>query len=385
MPSPITTTHTLLSQHITSSTAPTMKARALILICSVILYDFGTHLRGYLFATPCCAFVLFRYHSTYRHLRHQHSIHAQADAPREEQTSSDGQSRKPPLFPGAIPIDSSADIATFIHQTNQPSPANALLGKPSTCNCRHGFPQAYSLNPMPMSPCQESSKQRLNSGLLKLTCPLLVTSVDLLEDEGFMKNINLRLTDTTKNEEWIACMNDAHRIHAITRKELIFEERKANWEDADAANKKFDQDGARSNDAYQTLKDKLGVNGAEFFLDSGVAGVNPLSTNADVKCLHAWLADYLFREQVCSGVDGEITKHPIGEAIVDELVHRGVDIRGTETCNSVCSGIFRANSNSGEENSTIAVSIPVPRNRQRKRSGKEVERRKRRRHEDREE
>ncbi len=74
-------------------------------------------------------------------------------------------------------------------------------------------------------------------------------------------------------------MNDAHRIHAITRKELIFEEREANWEDADAANKKFDQDRARSNDAYQTLIYKLGVNGAEHFLDLGVAGVNPLATN----------------------------------------------------------------------------------------------------------
>lgn len=94
--------------------------------------------------------------------------------------------RKNPHFPGAVPINAT-DIQTLIHQTNQASPASAIIGKPATCQCIHGYTQAFSLDPIPMA------GNRLNSGLLKLTCPLLVNAIDALEDDGFIAKINEKL------------------------------------------------------------------------------------------------------------------------------------------------------------------------------------------------
>ena len=42
---------------------------------------------------------------------------------------------------------------------------------------------------------------RVNSGLLKLTCPLLVTAIDLIEDEGHIDKINSKLTDDVEGDE----------------------------------------------------------------------------------------------------------------------------------------------------------------------------------------
>ena len=93
--------------------------------------------------------------------------------------------RKEPVFPGAIPIEAQ-DITTCINQIGQTSPANVLLGKPRYTACKHGYAQAFSLNPMPTTFRSGTSKknkqttQRFNSGLMKLTCPLLVNSIDIL-------------------------------------------------------------------------------------------------------------------------------------------------------------------------------------------------------------
>ena len=253
-------------------------------------------------------------------------------------------SRKHPVFPGAIPIDTNHDVATCIHQTGQIAPSNALLGKPSQCKCRHGYTQAFSLDPMPSNKLYPGSNQRLNSGLLKLTCPLLVSSVDILEDDGFMKEVNSKLSiDGEEGNELRKCMNDAHEVHAKARSELIFEEN-----DLDKVNE--------SDNNFRLLQSKLGEQGAKSFINAGVAGASVNSM--DVKCLHAWLADYLMR-----GHMGTSIKHPIGEAIVKALEERGVDIAGTETCNEVCSGQC---SRSSSDSETISVQVPIPRNRQRK-------------------
>mmetsp|Transcript_27520 Transcript_27520/g.58810 ORF Transcript_27520/g.58810 Transcript_27520/m.58810 type:complete len:392 (-) Transcript_27520:880-2055(-) len=269
--------------------------------------------------------------------------------------------RKPPLFPGASPIDTSVDIWTCINQTSQSSPTNALLGKPSQCKCRHGFAQAFSLDPMP--PTQKinrSKKDRLNSGLLKLTCPLLVSSVDLLEDDGFMKDVNSKLAEHEgEDNEWMTCMNDAHKVHAETRKELIF----------GRGSEKIDD----SSSSIQKLQSKLGERGAEAFLGAGVAGASPSATPVDVKCLHAWLADYLFRKVDNSGISGNVdggaddltADHAIGDAIIKALEKRGIDISGTDTCHEVCSGCS-SSSKSSSDASILAVQVPIPRNKQRR-------------------
>ena len=118
----------------------------------------------------------------------------------------------------------------------------------------------------------------------------------------------------------------------------------------------------------EILQTKLGERGAKSFLDAGVAAASPFATTVDVKCLHAWLADYLFRKMEISeshgDTDGLATEHPIGDAIVKALKERGIDISGTDTCHQVCSGC----SSSSKDNSdaSISVHVPVPRNKQRR-------------------
>lgn len=221
----------------------------------------------------------------------------------------------------------------------------------------------------PMPPTQKigkNRKDRLNSGLLKLTCPLLVNSVDLLEDDKFMKEINAKLAVDNEEEdnEWLNCMDDAHKAHATARKELIF------GEEARRDNEITDE--SISNASVEALKSTLGDRGAQHFFDAGVAGANPLAKNADVKCLHAWLADYLFRKASTAesqgDTDGLATEHPIGDAIVEALKERGIDISGTDTCHEVCSGCSRSSSASSDSinGERISVHVPIPTNRQRK-------------------
>ena len=261
------------------------------------------------------------------------------------------------LFPGAITI-TEEDKETCANQTGQDAPSNALVGKPSKCRCKHGYPQAFSLNPVP--PTQQfkrSSINRVNSGLLKLTCPLVVNAIDILEDEGFIDKMNSMLA-AKEGGELSQCMDDAHAIHSSTRKKIIFGEEETNDD----------------NENFQMLKSKLGDKGAEYFVTAGVAGSNPLSKKKDVKCLHAWLADYLFRiakdEEVCE--DGMTSNHPIGEAILAQLRERGIDFTGTDSCYYVCSGGVDAEGGDG------AVTVPIARNKQRKKKDKEIERRRRR-------
>mmetsp|Transcript_14375 Transcript_14375/g.22176 ORF Transcript_14375/g.22176 Transcript_14375/m.22176 type:complete len:314 (+) Transcript_14375:100-1041(+) len=266
------------------------------------------------------------------------------------------------MFPGAVPI-TEADKETCARQTGQVAPGNALMGKPSRCSCKHGYPQAFSLDPVP--PTQKfkrSSLNRVNSGLLKLTCPLVVNAIDVLEDEGFINKMNSILAAKEGENELTQCMNDTHAIHSSTRKKLIFGTAKGNTEEA-----------IDDNQTFHMLKSKLGDKGAEYFIDAGVAGANPLSKNKDVKCLHAWLADYLFR--VADGdacEDGMTSNHPIGEAILLSLKERGIDFTGTDTCHHVCSGGVDV------EGGDSAVTVPIARNKQRKKKDKEIERRRRR-------
>jgi len=229
-------------------------------------------------------------------------------------------------------------------QTGQTAPVNAAIGVPSKCNCRHGFPQAFAMDPLPAT-------GRINSGLVKLTCPHLVTAIDALEDDGFIQKLSTRLTE---NEDWQSAATIVHEKHSQTRYELINEE-----------------------DKLDTVRSKLGDRAAKALMDSGVAGST--STSLDVKCLHAWMGDHLFQgddDEVEVDVDVDVEDSismlhsPIGQAVCDALEGKGIDVKGTASCHIACN-----------PQSTLIASPPNPRNKQRLRSRKEVARRKRRKQE----
>ena len=125
--------------------------------------------------------------------------------------------------------------------------------------------------------------RRINSGLVKLSCPHLVRAVDELEDEGGIGAMN----DIVKgSEELQRSMVLTHELHAKVRRDML--------EDVDAKMNGGDADEQAVGAMNDILRQKLGERGAEAFLSSGVAGSSAGSTD-DVKCLHAWLGDYLFR------------------------------------------------------------------------------------------
>jgi hypothetical protein len=83
------------------------------------------------------------------------------------------------------------------------APACAAIGIPQTCACRHGFPQAFAMDPFHAG--------WFNLGLLKLTCPLLVQDVDTLEDDGMIHQVQ-------SSEKLQRDIQQAHILHAKTQK-----------------------------------------------------------------------------------------------------------------------------------------------------------------------
>lgn len=226
------------------------------------------------------------------------------------------------------------DVQVLIRQTGQSSPGVAAIGIPQNCQCRHGMAQVFALDPFP-------SQKRINSGLLKLTCPLLVRAVDQLEDEGYITQFNSKVaqasSSNTMNENGETMlqqsMRTAHQVHASVRKELI-----------------------PSVEERGVILEKIGERGADAFWNAGVAGASADAVS-DVKCLHAWLGDYLFRGSEAS---------PIGVMVAKILLERGIDLSGTPDCFRNC-----------DPSSSLAVEPPIPRNKQRRKSSKELARKRR--------
>jgi hypothetical protein len=247
--------------------------------------------------------------------------------------SSSSSSTKAPkqlFFPNAVPV-TSQDTAVLQKQTGQVAPGLAAIGVPSTSKCQHGYPQVFLLNPI-------VDNKRMNSGLVKLSCPLLVRAIDEMEDEGYIS----KFTEWVQQEEKVqTSVQESHNIHATVRKQLI---------------RSDDNDNNNSTTtALQSLTDKLGENGAQAFLNSGIAGAS--IDKPDVKCLHAWLGDYLYRS----------TDNILGEEIAHVLEQeRGIPMCGTADCHKFCN-----------PTSTVLVEPPKPRNKQRLKTKKELTRRKR--------
>jgi hypothetical protein len=231
---------------------------------------------------------------------------------------------RPTTFPNSVAV-APDDLLTLTRQTGQVSPSKAASGVPSFCHCRHGFAQAFALDPAP------PSSGRMTSGLLKLSCPLLVRAVDELEDEGFIQQFNERVAT---NVELQAAILDAHQTHATARMQMI----------------------GQQEETLKTIEEKLGERGATAFMQAGVAAVS-FDNVKDVKCLHAWLGDFLFRGAEAS---------PLGAMVAQELAQKGIDLTGNPACHTFC-----------DPSSSVAVEPPKPRNKQRLKTGKEVARRKR--------
>ena len=305
----------------------------------------------------------------------------------------------------------SEDIATLMRQTGQTNPSMAAIGVPrkSMCQCRHGYPQAFAMDPL--------YANRMNSGLLKLTCPILVRAIDELEDSGIMDILNdelqqeqrQQLTSISSNSKssirystgsrrngssrtLLEEMELRHAVHAQVRQNLLSREEKG-----------------------EMIPSKLGKRGSQAFLESGVAGATPLGSSppnandnttkqVDVKCLHAWMADALFVMDHNSNNNVKKIDHTnndrvsvgslMGDRISYELAaasllvpsppsreqdngaiknssHRTItraDISGTPDCHVLCNPAA----------SQGLANPPKPRNKQRLRTGKESSRKKRR-------
>lgn len=180
----------------------------------------------------------------------------------------------------------------------------------------------------------------MNSGLLKLTCPLLVNAIDRLEDDGYIANFT---SQVQIEEEWKQSCQTRHQTHADARKAIL------------STKSELDDNG----DSISILRQKLGDKGADAFLNSGIAGAT--AEKPDVKCLHAWMGDYLFH----AADDGDNREHFLGEAIASVLQERNIPLTGTSDCHQFCNP------------SSSGAPVPKPRNKQRLKTQKEKDRRKR--------
>ena len=177
------------------------------------------------------------------------------------------------------------------------------------------------------------------SGLIRLTCPHLVSAVDEVEAEGGVARMNEELNYGTRGPEWqdaLKAVNDAHRE---LRRALTSEA------EVEQVKERFGEKGAESffnrctHASCSTSPSKpclAFARSSKHLLScqiarshargSGIAGMSPTKLD-DVKCLHAHLADSLVR-----GADNNV----IGRAVQDELKSRGVCVGGSNVCHQQC-------------------------------------------------
>jgi len=169
--------------------------------------------------------------------------------------------------------------------------------------CVHGYPQAFVFDPLRRH-VRSNGKERkmlLDSGLCRLSCPLLVQAIDKWEREGAVNAFNEEV-QADETGELQTKLTRAHRGHAAARREVV---------------------GDRVHDALSSTTEEL-VQATHMVLRSGIAGQSP--NKSDVKCLHAQAADAICRPG----------RNEIGELILERLRQRGVEVSGTELCCQQC-------------------------------------------------
>eukprot|EP01041_Mallomonas_annulata_P008213 gene8213-16887_t len=162
--------------------------------------------------------------------------------------------------------------------------------------CKHGFPQAFIQRPVSIS------ESKVNSGMIRLSCPHLVKAIDQWEAEGGIEEANENLKhDVALRENFL----EVNRQWGVIRREAMTT--------VDAA----------------FVEEYLGQDSAVKLITSGLIGITPDKVD-DVKCLHAQVADTLLRGRGSEG-------NAIGARALDILEQqRGVDPRGCDGCKQQC-------------------------------------------------
>lgn len=150
--------------------------------------------------------------------------------------------------------------------------------------CKHGFPRAFVRYPV--------GDKKVQSGMLRLSCPHLVKAIDSLEKNGGVNEMN-----------------------ELLQKGAIGSQLQRNLLDVNVAWKNIRNVSVSPSDEVAIL-DYLGQDGANHFLQSGIIGIS-LNKTDDVKCLHAHVADEILRG--CN---------EIGKATLQQLERAGVDPLG---------------------------------------------------------
>mmetsp|Transcript_67984 Transcript_67984/g.188276 ORF Transcript_67984/g.188276 Transcript_67984/m.188276 type:complete len:331 (+) Transcript_67984:76-1068(+) len=162
--------------------------------------------------------------------------------------------------------------------------------------CRYGWPQAIVYDPL----YRERPGKHFRLGdTTRLTCPLLVAAIDALENGGAIGRYNERLAADAAWQGQLARTNEAHRL---LRQHLV----------ADRPDELAD---VRAHYGEVTFAVAMGA---------GLASMRPDS--ADVKCLHAQVADELVRAGGNS----------IAQQALRDIEDQGVRIDGTEECCDNC-------------------------------------------------
>jgi hypothetical protein len=165
--------------------------------------------------------------------------------------------------------------------------------------CSHGFPQAFVWDPLGRHSNGKARRMCLDSGLFRLSCPLLVQAIDAWEGEGAVNAIN---AEVRADEAMQAQLAQAHRGHSAARREVV---------------------GERLDSALCGMSAEL-RDTTRLVLHSGIAGQS--LNKSDVKCVHAQVADALCRSSC----------NQIGERLIERLRHRGVDVGGSTLCSQQC-------------------------------------------------
>jgi hypothetical protein len=135
-----------------------------------------------------------------------------------------------------------------------------------------------------------------SAGGCRLSCPLLVSACDDLEQHGGVAQLNARLE---QSDRWRGRLRATNLAHAALRQSLV------------------------SSAEAQAAQAELGQRFASRLLESGVAGMT-IGLDDDVKCLHAQLADWLCR--VHGRADDDVLNPPasrvLGRAVAAAAARR---------------------------------------------------------------
>ena len=157
--------------------------------------------------------------------------------------------------------------------------------------CRHGWPQVLVMDPL-----RSSGKI---GDLMRLTCPLLVSSIDDYEVVA-IEAYNERVKH---DDDWLSQLLATHEAHRSLRQSFMSAHESKLLE-------------ARRIMGNQTV---------DVIMSAGLANVKFSANSSDVKCLHAQVADELSRGS-----------NMIGRQVLIDLAERGVQVEGTEKCCDFC-------------------------------------------------